>query len=717
MANRYWVGDTGNTGVTTHWSATSGGTGGASVPTWDDDVIFDASSFTTTGQIVTLSSAMYCKSMDWTGVLYTPSFNMNSASYAVYCYGSLTFIADMILTGTYAGRITLSGIGWLTTAGHTLYSLNISYSAVGWVYVYGDLTVTNGITLNQGSLDTNNVLVTASFFDMGTVTGSSRLQLQASLLVLNGNSNPSNILRYTANSYVYSSGSIIRITKNSAINIIGTGLMTNIQTLEITNKISVSINGLKVDSLILPDSLTTYSAGVIGNISLTFTAGSTYIINGITGIGSYVYPILFTSTGGYSVSTNTAINLEYYAIRNFTRTGTGSLTANNSANIENNSGITFTGQALSYQKLYWIGGTGTTSDEFHWARMSGGVGGVGVPTIDDGVIFDSNSFVESGRVVTFVGVSNIFKCKNINFTGVLYNPTMNITTNLTIQVHGYIGLDANMSISGYGLYLTMTDSGWINTAGHTLKGLSITNYIITPAVLTANIQSDINIDGLWNINTSTVYSNDHNITCVTYFSNYGRLYMGTSLVTVTSTPFYIQGGTAWDWVGGTLKLTSPSPVIANIPCIIPTVIVDTFAVISFTNLYTYSLILPNSTTSSNADLVFNSGYTYKIDAITGSGNTLHPIIFRASSTSQYNITTTTGATINITVLHYSFRYCNKLLGTITANNSVDAGNNTNVIFATILESLGIYYGTIPIVAVYKGTTNITHTYKGTNVVF
>jgi hypothetical protein len=46
MASRFWVGGTGtwDSSSTTHWSATSGGSSGASVPTSTDDVTFDASS-------------------------------------------------------------------------------------------------------------------------------------------------------------------------------------------------------------------------------------------------------------------------------------------------------------------------------------------------------------------------------------------------------------------------------------------------------------------------------------------------------------------------------------------------------------------------------------------------------------------------------------------------------------------------------------------------
>ena len=47
MANRFWVGNGGtwDNEDTTHWSATSGGSGGASVPGPIDDIFFNSSSF------------------------------------------------------------------------------------------------------------------------------------------------------------------------------------------------------------------------------------------------------------------------------------------------------------------------------------------------------------------------------------------------------------------------------------------------------------------------------------------------------------------------------------------------------------------------------------------------------------------------------------------------------------------------------------------------
>ncbi len=61
MASRFWVGGTGNwdASTTTNWAATSGGAGGASVPTSSDDVTFDSLS-NATAYTVTITATAIC---------------------------------------------------------------------------------------------------------------------------------------------------------------------------------------------------------------------------------------------------------------------------------------------------------------------------------------------------------------------------------------------------------------------------------------------------------------------------------------------------------------------------------------------------------------------------------------------------------------------------------------------------------------------------------
>jgi hypothetical protein len=67
MATRFWVGGTGNwdASTTTHWSATTGGSGGASVPTSADSVTFDTSSGTAT--IISVTTAVSVTSLTLAG--------------------------------------------------------------------------------------------------------------------------------------------------------------------------------------------------------------------------------------------------------------------------------------------------------------------------------------------------------------------------------------------------------------------------------------------------------------------------------------------------------------------------------------------------------------------------------------------------------------------------------------------------------------------------
>ena len=107
MANRYWVGNGGNWDDTSHWSTSSGGSGGASVPTQDDDVYFDANSFTTSGQTVHCRYAgnpHYCKNVDWSGVTDNPTWLLKGHTFLPFvyrvifdCFGSVTLVSEMTL--------------------------------------------------------------------------------------------------------------------------------------------------------------------------------------------------------------------------------------------------------------------------------------------------------------------------------------------------------------------------------------------------------------------------------------------------------------------------------------------------------------------------------------------------------------------------------------------------------------------------------------------
>lgn len=104
MANRYWVGNAGTWSQTAHWSDTSGGAGGFSVPTSADDVYFDNLSFTLASQTVQiLSTAAYCN-------------NLNSSTATNNALLSLAS-ANLII----GGSLTMGGMRLQAATGRTIY--------------------------------------------------------------------------------------------------------------------------------------------------------------------------------------------------------------------------------------------------------------------------------------------------------------------------------------------------------------------------------------------------------------------------------------------------------------------------------------------------------------------------------------------------------------------------------------------------------------------
>lgn len=164
MADRYWVGGTANWDGTagTKWATTSGGAGGAAVPTSADDVFFDAASGS--GTVSTVNGyAPVCRNLNFTGFTGTLSlFNSNTANIAVS--GGLIIGVGMTIGsgGTAGGFVFVAttdngGAGWpITTNGKTL--ISITFNGVG-----GKWTLQDALTLTTGASFT----VTAGHFDSG----------------------------------------------------------------------------------------------------------------------------------------------------------------------------------------------------------------------------------------------------------------------------------------------------------------------------------------------------------------------------------------------------------------------------------------------------------------------------------------------------------------------------------------------------------------------
>lgn len=84
MPNRYWVGGGGNWKDTPHWSESSGGAGGASVPNQSDDVFFDSNSSSGNFEVTFDQSSNKCLNL-----------NLLPSSQMVFKGGSITIYANL----------------------------------------------------------------------------------------------------------------------------------------------------------------------------------------------------------------------------------------------------------------------------------------------------------------------------------------------------------------------------------------------------------------------------------------------------------------------------------------------------------------------------------------------------------------------------------------------------------------------------------------------
>lgn len=158
-ADYYWVGGSGNWSELFHWATTSGGSEyHSAVPDADDNVIFDANSFTESQQVVNIDvGSAYCKNLSFDGA----DNPVIQGSQRLLVFGSFTLINAMQFDFT--GEINLeadSDAFSFTTAGHTLNNkLSFNGSDAQWTF---DMYRNEGKMFINGS--NNSFTFNSSFF-------------------------------------------------------------------------------------------------------------------------------------------------------------------------------------------------------------------------------------------------------------------------------------------------------------------------------------------------------------------------------------------------------------------------------------------------------------------------------------------------------------------------------------------------------------------------
>jgi hypothetical protein len=167
MANRYWRGGSGNWNDTSHWSTTSGGTGGASVPGASDAAIVNSSSGSPT---ITINAAATLGSLTMGAAVFDTTKTMylkwDSNNYQISVAGNIFFGGEVGFMNTTSG---LGGCIMTATSVYTQFCRSylpyLGFNGSGATF-----TISNGQSAGGGSWDAT--FTTVNYFDVlqGTVT-------------------------------------------------------------------------------------------------------------------------------------------------------------------------------------------------------------------------------------------------------------------------------------------------------------------------------------------------------------------------------------------------------------------------------------------------------------------------------------------------------------------------------------------------------------------
>lgn len=526
MADRYWVGGTGTWTDTAHWSSTSGGASGASVPTSTDNVFFDANSGTGT---VTCASGS-CSDFTATTVGTMSFSGANSVYGSVNIGGSGTFTSWAV---TYLA----------TTTGKTINTGGKTVSSAIFNGVGGEWTLSNNFTCssyilpNAGTFTTNNFNVSCSTFES---TGSSvrTINFGSSTVTTTGFSQG---FAFTGSNLTINAGTST-LRPQSKFDA-GTGYTFYNVTFLATSS-SLIVRGANTYN-----DLTLGSPASDGEMYCSFNANQTingtFNATGSTGIRRiFLYPEGYITNITITASAVSLTDVDFYKIAG---AGAASWTGTRLGNGGKNSGITFDAP----KTVYWNLAAGGAITQNAWATSSGGaVATTNFPLGQDTAIIE-NTGLNSGTTIRIAGGDGAV-IPNISFT--------TRTSTVTFQIGGVVApgnitLSNSVTMSGTtAVYFTgsttLTSSGRTWTPTFYVTGDLTTSGTFTCSASTSNVYSG----GTFTLGANATFNSS-----TVVFNNFGTVSLNS--YTLTSTYVQLSPGSTTNFGTGKIAVSGSNTAI------------------------------------------------------------------------------------------------------------------------------------------------------------
>ena len=452
MADRYWVGGTGtwDSATTTNWSASSGGAGGASLPTAADNVFFDANSNVGTGAftVTMANSPRVCNDFTASGLDGTMTL-AGASNVALNVSGSLTWPATGFIR-TYTGVTTFNATttGKTVTTNGATFAGTVTFDGVGGGWTLGSAITASNRTLfvYNGTFDTSssgNYTVTVQIF-YSSASSARTINLNASTVNVSVSSTAWDMTTST-NATLNAGTSTINCSGSTAI-FAGGGLAyynvaftsTTADTKSITgantfNNLSVTAPASAgVSTLIFLANQT-----ISGTLSTTGTAGNRRVF-----FASATYGI------GFTLTCNSAASLTDADFRDIYVKGTAApISGTRIGNRGNNSGITFS----TPKTVYW-----NLAGAQNWSADAWATTPTGTPSTDNFPLpQDTATFTNAGSVTGTITLN----------TAIAYVPTVNMSGRTSAMTLG-----TSSATTVYGNWTNGSGTAFTGTALLTFSG-------------------------------------------------------------------------------------------------------------------------------------------------------------------------------------------------------------------------------------------------------
>ena len=699
MADRYWVGGTGNWDGTagSKWASTSGGAGGASVPTTSDDVFLDANSGANTITIAAGNTG--CKSLTCTGFTGTLA-----GSGTLTIAGGFTLVSGMTCTAT--GRWQITATATLTSGGKTLPFLQINGTGIT-VDQGDDFTFTgNGgdgggcVRLDRGTYNTNNYNIT---FTSATTSGGGLQFIGGSAKTFNLGSSTITLTYNGQNTGAYFDGtastnstlnagtSTYKCIHNNAFgtgNFIGNGFtFYNVEfTNLVTNTVAIAISGTNTFNNLTFGSRTVDGCGY-------YTLAANQTVNGTlttsAGTNASMRSFITSDTVGTARTlTCAAVSLTDADFQDITIAGAAApASGTRIGDCKGNSGITFD----AAKTVYWNLSGAQNFNAVGWATSSNGSPAANnFPLAQDTAVFDN-----AGSVTGTITINALYNLGTIDMS--LRTSAMTLANATTTFIYGNYLNGTGTTLSGTGIWLfsgrgsqqitgngkTITQSIWINSPNGTLtlQDAVTTNRGTAGAVYLFNGTLDLNGK------TLTIAGGTNG----SFYTGIGTKNLtfngGTLSIVGTNVPFNNFNPTGFTTTAGTgtgtITLTAAiaktfSGGGSTYNC---TINQGGAGALTITGSNTFSDITNTYGSTAATSILFTAGTTNTFSNWSASGSSDKLLTIGSTTASTHTLSKSSGV-VNVDYLSISQSIATGGASWFAGNNSTDGSNNTGWIFTS-----------------------------------